>query len=104
MQRNRSIGIKAIVLHDPLNFVRVRDLEDLLSPAFRLWKNIKFQLEGLLEKFWKELGKFSAFGNDSEIVRLKAVAEQQDTKALRQRTAAASGYAPTHFLFDTGGK
>ena len=97
-------GIKAKGMHDCKKLVCILDLKDLLSVFPVPCLQVKAKPKGFFKKLRQKRGKLGAFCDDFYGIISKAVAKQQNSKTLRESTAAGLRDGTADFRLGGGGK
>ena len=87
-----------------LDFIRIRNLKDQLTGRFQAGVAVKVQIKGPLKQARQNPGKLSAFRDNPNMIRLKTIAEQQNTKAFSHSATDFIGYVSADFCLCVGRK
>ena len=87
MEGQLLLGIVTQQIDDSRQFLRIRDLEDPLSPFLR--QAVEPEAEGLLEEPGEAGGEVAIFRDDPDLRRIEGVAVQQDAVGFRPGAAEA---------------
>ena len=104
MEGQGLLAVKATGIHDQVQLLMIRDLENQLAGGILIRHHIEADGESLLEQLRQKLGKIPAFGDDFNLIGRKTIAVEQNSEALRQGAALLLRENSANFVFGAAGK
>ena len=105
MQGQGLLGLIAKLADDPLQLLRVGDLENEFFPALLLpGQPVKAEAKGPVKQLGQALCKLGIFGDNSDLPGVKGVAVEQNAVGLRPGAANTLHRYPAQFTFHLIGK